>query len=336
MSTRNKAGAGPGHWIKAALLLASLSLWPVAAPSAQTMRLGHMWPTTSTWGQAIEQFAQLVNQKTGGRYRIQVFPDGQLGNERENEESLRLGTLEFTFGGPGVLGGFDPRIGLFDMPFLFRDYEHANAVMDGPIGKELFDVYRQATGIRILASAAQGFRFVMTRRTAINTVQDLAGLKIRTPEAETFIRAFRAMGANPVPVPFGETYLALQSGVVDGIEGTPAVMRDFKFYEVGRHVAQTMHIMATLQLLVSDTIYAKLPAETRAAIDAAAVEAWGNARRAAQAENEQATNELVTRHGVTMTRPDMAPTRNALQSYWREWGTRTNSLKFIEAVQSMQ
>lgn len=318
-------------------IAAVLLMYPftyVNASESQSMRFAHMWPASSNWGQAVEEFSTLVHERTEGRYTVQVFPDGQLGNERENLESLQLGTLEFTFGGPGVMAGFDPSIGIFDMPFLFRDYEHANAVMDGPAGQQIFDTYLDGTGIRILASGAQGFRYVLTKANPVESIDDLANLKIRTPEAETFIRAFRALGANPVPVPWGETYLAFQTGVVDGMEGTPSVMRDFKMYEVGTFVAETRHIMASLHILVSEGVYSELPDDIKQAIMTSAKEAWAGARERALNEDLAALEELITQHGATVTTPDMSPVANDMETYWQEWAERAGAHELIDAVRN--
>ena len=119
------------------------------------------------------------------------------------------------------------------MPFLFRDYAYANAVTDGPVGESVFENVRQASGIRVLASGAQGSRYIMTASRVIGSMDDLAGLKIRVPEADTFLETFLLVGANPVSIPWGETYLAVQSGMADGLEGVPEVLVDFKMYEVG-------------------------------------------------------------------------------------------------------
>ncbi|MGH6903417.1 MAG: TRAP transporter substrate-binding protein, partial [Geminicoccaceae bacterium] len=290
----------------------------------QTLRFAHMWPPDSGWGQAAQKFADLVQERTGGRYEVKVFPQGQLGNERELEEGLQIGNLDFTFGGPGVLTNFDPLIGVFDLPFLFESYEQANEVMDGPIGAEAFDSLRENAGIRVLASGAQGFRYVLTKDKPIGAISDIEGLKIRVPEAETFLEAFRLIGANPVPIPWGETYTGMQTGVVDGLEGVPEVLQNFKMYEVGKNVARTGHVLATLQLLVSEQIYQGLPDDVKQIVDDAAREAWHAQREAAQAGNVEAEATL-EQLGVVFTDPPVAPFQEAVRPYWDEWGQRNDA-----------
>ena len=315
------------------IAIAGIGVAPRAEAADKTMRFGHMWPASSGWGQAAQHFADLVKERSGGKLEIRVYPDGQLGSERENEEGLQVGNLDVTFGGPGVLTNFDPKIGIFDMPFMFRDYAQANAVMDGPIGAKVFENLRAHAGIRVLASGAQGFRYILTKKP-INSIADLKNLKIRVPEAETFLKTFQLIGANPVSVPWGETYMAEQSGVVDGLEGVPEVLLNFKMYEVAKSAAKTNHILATLQLMMSDKVYQALPADMQKIVDAAAKEAWNAQRDAAQKGNEQAEAQLA-KLGVKFTSPDLKPFQAAVQPFWSEWAAKTGSSDLVEAIQKL-
>jgi TRAP-type transport system periplasmic protein len=315
------------------LLLALLALdLPTAIAADRTLRFGHIWPPAGGWGGAAQRFADLVNQRTGGRIEVKVFPSSQLGNERELEEGLQIGNVDFTFGGPGVLTNFDPAIGIFDMPFMFRDYAHATRVMDGPIGQQVWDSLRTKAGIRVLASGAQGFRYVLTRTKPVRAMEDLKGLKIRVPEAETFLRTFRLIGANPVAVPWGETYLALKNGVVDGMEGVPDVILNQKMFEAGKYIAKTGHIMATLQLLVSEKTYQSLSPEVRRIIDETGLEVWRAQRAAAQADNEKAEADLAEK-GLTFATMDLKPFQAAVRPFWDEWAKKTGSAGLVDAIQ---
>jgi tripartite ATP-independent transporter DctP family solute receptor len=303
-----------------------------ATAADRTLRFGHIWPPEGGWGGAAQRFADLLTQRSGGKVAVKVFPSSQLGNERELEEGLQIGNIDFTFGGPGVLTNFDPAIGIFDMPFMFRDYTHANRVMDGTIGREVWDSLRTKAGIRVLGSGAQGFRYVLTRTRPVKSIEDLKGLKIRVPEAETFLRTFRLLGANPVGVPWGETYLAVQNGVVDGLEGVPDVILNHKMFEVGKYVAKTGHIMATLQLLVSEKTYQSLSPELRKVIDETGLEVWRAQRQAAQADNERAEAELVKR-GLQFAAIDIKPFQAAVRPLWDEWAKKTGMAGVIDAIQ---
>ena len=134
----------------------------VSAQGDKTLRFGHMWPPTDVWGRGAQKFADLVKSRTNGKYDVKMFPSGQLGNEREMEEGLQVGNLDFTFGGSDVMSQFEPKMAVFALPFMFRDYNHSNAVLDGPVGMKVHEALRQK-GIRVLAAGAQGFRYVLTQ-----------------------------------------------------------------------------------------------------------------------------------------------------------------------------
>jgi TRAP-type C4-dicarboxylate transport system substrate-binding protein len=163
-------------------------------------------------------------------------------------------------------------------------------------------------------------------------MEDLKGLKIRVPEAETFLRTFRLIGANPVAVPWGETYLALKNGVVDGMEGVPDVILNQKMFEAGKYIAKTGHIMATLQLLVSEKTYQSLSPEVRKIIDETGLEVWRAQRAAAQADNEKAEADLAQK-GLTFATMDLNPFQAAVRPFWDEWAKKTGSAGLVDAIQ---
>ena len=313
---------------------AAIGSFSIARAQARTLRFGTIWPATGSWADGVTDFAAAVKTRSNGALDVRVFPASQLGNERELEEGLQLGNLDFTYGGPGVLTNFDPKIGIFDMPFMFRDYAQSTKVMDGPIGQEVWDSMREKAGIRVLSSGAQGFRYVLTRSKAISKLDDIKGQKIRTPEAETFLRTFRLLGANPVGVPFGETYLAVKNGVVDGMEGVPDVMVNLKFFEVGKFIARTGHIMATLQMLVSEKTYQSLSPEHRKIVEEEATRAWHKQRDDAKIGNEKAEQTLA-QQGCQFTNVDLPAFQAAVRPLWDEWGKKTGMEKTIEAIQKL-
>jgi tripartite ATP-independent transporter DctP family solute receptor len=295
------------------------------------LRFGHMWPASSVWGKGAQRFADLLNQKTNGHYTVRVYPDGQLGAERDMEEGLGVGNLDCTFGGSDVLTQFEPKMGIFTMPFLFPDYAHANAVMDGPIGEEVFNALRTRAGIRVIGSGAQGFRDVLTKKP-INSMADMKDVKIRVPESDVMLKLFRALGANPVSVPWTQTYMSAKSGVIDGLEGVPEVLLDFKMYEVGKYVAKTGHILATLQLLVSDKVYQGLPPDVQKAMDDAGHQAWDEARTAAQAGNETALTKMGSL-GEHFTTPDLTPFKEAVRPFLTDWAKANGATALLDRIQ---
>jgi tripartite ATP-independent transporter DctP family solute receptor len=302
------------------------------AQAAKTLRFGHMWPANDLWGQGAQRFADLIKQRTQGRYEVRMHPAGQLGNEREMHEGLQVGNLDFGFGGSDVLSQFEPKMAVFALPFMFRDYEHSNAVLDGEVGQKVHEALRQR-GIRVLAAGAQGFRYVLTKKP-ISSIADLKNLKIRVPEGEVMLRLFQLVGASPVSVPWTETYMAAKNNVVDGLEGVPLVLLNFKMYETGKSVAKTRHVLATLNLLASEKVLQSLPADVQRIVQQSGREAWHWTRDAARSANEKAEEELVKR-GVQFTSPDVKPFQQAVRPYWTEWAAKTNSADIVEAIQKM-
>jgi TRAP-type transport system periplasmic protein len=324
-----------GHAFAVTLVAAFLWMSGMATASAQvekTLRFGHMWPPGDVWGQGAQKFADLLKERTNGKYEVRMHPSGQLGNEREMEEGLQVGNLDFTFGGSDVLSQFEPKMAVFALPFMFRDYNHSNAVLDGPVGQKVHEALR-ARGIRVLAAGAQGFRYVLTQKP-INSVGDMKNLKIRVPEGEVMLRLFQLIGASPVSIPWTETYMAAKNNVVDGLEGVPLVLLNFKMYEAGKQVAKTRHVLATLNLMVSDKVFQSLPSDIQKIVQDTGKEAWNWTREAAKAGNENAEVEL-EKLGVKFTSPDVKAFQEAVRPYWTEWATKTNSADIVDAIQKM-
>jgi tripartite ATP-independent transporter DctP family solute receptor len=316
------------------LILVVFTMTPCYAKEVK-LRLAHHFAPKDTWSIAADEFAKLVGQKSKGELVIKAFSGGQLGGERDYLEGLQLGTVDLAVAGPGVMANFDPMIGVFDLPFLYKNYAHANRVMDGPAGAKVFESYARNARIKILASAGQGFRYVLTKKKAIHSIEDIKGLKIRTPEAPTFVKTFQLIGANPTPVAWPEAYSAVETGVVDGMEGTPEVMLNHNFYELAKNVARTRHIMATLQLVMSMKTWDSLSEGHQNIIAEAANEIWINKqRKTAEGGNISAENKLMEL-GVEFTDPDLEPFRKAVRPLWTDWGEKYNAMDLVEMVAAM-
>jgi len=300
------------------------------------LRLAHHFALKDTWSIAAEEFAKLVEQKSKGETVIKVFGGGQLGAERDYLEGLQLGTIDLAISGPGVMTNFDPLIGIFDLPFLYKNYVHANNVMDGPVGARVFESYANNARIKILASAGQGFRYVLTKKAVIKSIEDIKGVKIRTPEAPTFVRTFQLIGANPTPVSWTEVYSALEAGVVDGMEGTPEIILTHRFHELAKNCARTRHIMATLQLIISMKTWNSLSPEHQKIVAEAANEIWrNNQRNTAEQGNINAEKKLMDL-GVKFTDPDSEPFRKAVHPFWAEWGKKYNVMDIVDQANAMK
>ena len=242
----------------------------IAAPVV--LKLGHVAAADpkDNWQAGATEFAKLVEQKSKGDVKVQVFPSSQLGNDRDMAEGMRLGSVDFSLNA-GVLSNFEPRLGLLEIPYIFRDPEHMRKVLSGPVGQELVTSL-QKSGIRVLGWWERGPR-QLTANKPVKTPADIKGMKIRVPEIPVSVDAWRAFGANPTPMAFGEVYSGLQQKVIDGQENPLAIINSAKLNEVQKTVNQTNHVYGYVALAMSDKTWQKLTPEQRTAITEAAKEA---------------------------------------------------------------
>ncbi|MEO8536184.1 MAG: DctP family TRAP transporter solute-binding subunit, partial [Betaproteobacteria bacterium] len=216
-------------WLPLAASILALACAPVAAQT--TLRMNISIAQNSHYGVAIDTFASEVAKRTNGRYQIQNFYSGALGAERDSIEALQLGTLDLTMTSTGPVPNFVPDLAILDIPFLFRDYAHARAVLDGPIGQQMLQKF-EPKGIHALAWGENGFRNMTNSRHPVTTPEDLKGLKMRTMENPVHIQAYRAFGIIPTPMAFTEVFTALQQGTVDGQENPLSVITSAKLDQV--------------------------------------------------------------------------------------------------------
>lgn len=263
---------------------------------------------------------------------VKVFPASQLGQTREVIEAMRLGSgAAGTTGGPAEYASFVRRLGVLGLPFLWKSYEHALAVLDGPVGKEL-DQDMEKAGFRTLSWAVSwGYRNVITSKKEVKQAADLKGLKIRTIPTKVFVAAINSMGANATPMNFGEIYTSLQSGVLDGYEHTAATTISFKMYEVACCMALTKHLMDPTFLVFSLAEWKKLSPAVQAALQKAANEAAKVVREMAPQREGQALAE-VKRLGMKVNEIDTAPLVKASLKAQDELAKEFGAEKLLEQI----
>jgi len=205
--------------------------------SAQTiLKIGYAVPTNSHYGVGSTVLCDEIEKGTQGRYKCQHFPSSALGGEREMIEAVQLGTLDIVNTSTGPVGNFVPEVKIVDIPFLFRDYDHARRVLDGPIGQDILTKF-PSKGLVGLAWAENGFRHMTNSKRAIVKPSDTVGLKMRTMENKVHMDGYRAFGIAPTPMAFPEVYGALQQGTVDGQENPIPVILAGKFSQVQKHLS---------------------------------------------------------------------------------------------------
>jgi TRAP-type transport system periplasmic protein len=273
-------------------LASALAVGFVASAAAQTtMKISISVAQNSHQGVGIDTFAKEVEKRTQGRYKIQTFYSGSLGGERESIEAVQLGTQELTFTSTGPVPNFVPEARILDIPFLFRDKSHARAVLDGPIGQDMLTKF-EPKGFKALAWGENGVRHMTNSKRAVNTPDDLKGLKMRTMENPVHVAAYKGFGIVPTPMAFPEVFTALQQGTVDGQENPLSVIMAAKFDQVQKHLSLTGHVYSPAIFLMSKAAFDKLSAADKTAFLESAKEAAKANRARVDEDDSKGVAEL--------------------------------------------
>ena len=283
------------------------------------LQLGHGAMESHPTHLAAVRLAELVAERSDGELVIEVFPNRQLGEERELVEGLQLGTVDMAIVSTGPLGGFVPAINVVDMPFLFEDSEHAYTVFDGPIGQELLDNFRNV-GIVGAAIWENGWRHLTSNRP-IQEPSDLQGVKIRTMENEIHMAAFRELGAGPVPMVWGEVYTSLQQGVIDAQENPITIIYTNALWEVQDYVQLTGHVYGPHVVLISEASLNRLPEELQTLL-LDTIREVSSYQREKSAELTAEMSEGLRSEGMEILEVDTAPFREAMQPVYDQYAER--------------
>ena len=244
--------------LKPLLIGLGLATGLVAGASAQTvLKLGYATAATSHYGVGSTVFCDDIEKGTQGRYKCQQFPASALGGEREMIEAVQLGTLDIVNTSTGPVGNFVPEVKIVDIPFLFRDYDHARKVLDGAIGQDILTKF-PSKGLVALGWTENGFRHMTNNKQPIVKPSDAAGLKMRTMENKVHMDGYRTFGIQPTPMAFPEVFGALQQGTVDGQENPIPVILASKFSQVQKHLSLTGHVYSPGLLITSPRLMNKL------------------------------------------------------------------------------
>ncbi len=278
---------------------------------AIVLRLAHVLDSGHPVHEGMDFFARRVEELSGGRVVVPIFPNGQLGSEPETMEQAQNGALAFVKTSAAAMEGFVPEMAVFGMPYLFRSEEHYWDVLFSDIGDEFLEMGRRV-GLVGICYYDSGSRSFYTVRTPVRTPDDLRGQKVRVLPSRTAMDMVSAFGGSPVPVPWGELYTALQQGMVDGAENNPPSLLSSRHYEVARHYSLNEHVRLPDIMVISELIWDRLSSEIQDWIMQAARESTDYQREVWQRESDAALVEL-ERQGVQIYHPDSAPFREAAQ-----------------------
>jgi tripartite ATP-independent transporter DctP family solute receptor len=271
--------------------------------SERTLRWAQQNSLEHPQGQGAKKFAEVVEQKSGGKIKVRVFPSGQLGGDLPNISALQGGTLDLMVLNAGLLSSNVKDFAVFDLPFLFNTPEEADTVADGPVGKKMFDKL-QEKGLVGLGYFDLGFRNVTNSKRPISKLEDFGGIKLRVLQSPLFIDLFNTLGANTVAMPFPEVYTALEQKVIDGQENPFTVIRDSKFSEVQPYLSITRHVYNPQSVIMSKKTWDKLSADEKKIVQEAADEAEAYQRKLSREQAAKALEDL-TKAGMKVN--EIAP-----------------------------
>ncbi len=305
-----------------ALITAALTVLAAGtAPAQTTFKMNISVSQNSHYGVAVDTFAAEVEKRTGGRYKIQNFYSSALGNEREAVEAVQLGTLDLVMTSTGPIPNFVPEVAILDIPFLFRSYEHARAVLDGPIGQEMLTNF-DSKGFKALAWGENGFRHMTNNKVAVKSPADLKGLKLRTMENPIHIQAYKGFGIIPTPMGISEVFTGLQQGTVDGQENPLTVIQAWKFDQVQKHLTLTGHVYSPAVILMNKGLWDKLSAADKDAFLAAAREAVKANRARIDSDEQTVVSDLRSKGMQVIEDVDRSQFQAALAPVFAEFNKK--------------
>ena len=306
----------------------------VFAQQAKEVKIGYALAVNSHYGAAAQAWADAVEKGTNNAFKFKQFPSSALGGERELIEGLQLGTVEAVIVSTGALSNFVPDVGVVDIPFLFRDTQHARAVLDGAFGQDLLAKFK-ARGLIALAWGEQGFRHLSNNKHAVQKVEDLKGLKIRVTENPVHITAFKTLGASPTPMSWPEVIGALQQGTIDGQENPISVLASTKLWQVQKHLTLTAHVYAPVALIVSPSFWSGLTDAQKATFTQGAKVGALASRAFVDAVEKKGVEEAKSHGMQVVTQVDQAAFRAALEPAYKQYATKFGQ-KTLDAIASVK
>ena len=273
-------------------------------------------------------------KNSGGRIKIDIYPNAQLGFERDLIEGMRVGTIDAGVITNAPISGFEPRMMVLDLPFIFKSREGAFKVMDGDIGKRLFG-YLEAQNLKGLAYFDAGWRTVVSTKKALVKPEDYVGTRFRVLESPLYVATFKSLGVNATPMNFGEVYTGLRQGTIDSLDLPVYVVHAAKFYEVAKYMAMTEHMLTPVVLMMSNTKFKSLPADLQQAIVKSAQDVTAVQRQIALDTNNDLLNKLRDLKMEIVPVPDKRPFQTRMQAVYTEFEGKIGK-DLIQAVQAAQ
>lgn len=318
------------------LIKASASILIIAGTLAQAqantvLKLAHAAPDSDTQQAAAEHFAELVEERTNGEITINIFGNGLLGGDQQMIAAVRNGLIDIELSGNPNFTGLEPALGAFDLPYIFADREEAYQVLDGDVGQRALDLLSDKN-LKGLAFWEVGFRAMTNSKRPIKTPDDVRGLVMRTNSNESLIEAFSLLGANPVPMPIGELYTALETGTVDAQDHPVGIVWSAGFHEVQDYLSLTNQAYTSLIMVMNQEKFDSLSPEYQQALLSSAREA-GDYQRELNLEKEQEILDRMRANGMQIEEEvDTAAFQAVIRPTWDSY-IEENGSEWTDAIQ---
>ncbi len=315
-----------------AALLASATLAGGAMACEITLRSSDTHPDGYPTVEGVKAMAAEVKDKSGGRICIEVFPSSQLGEEKDTIEQTQFGVIDMVRASFGSFNNIVPTAQLMSLPYLFRSEDHMHKVMDGPIGQDIAKDF-EAKGLVPLAYYDGGSRSFYNSQKPIQSIDDLKGMKIRVMQSDVFVDMMQALGANATPLPYGEVYSSIQTGVIDGAENNWPSYDSSGHFEVAKYITLDQHLMVPELVAISKMAWDKLSPEDQAILRTAAQNS-AQVQRKLWAEQEKKSEEKVIAAGSQVIRDiDKTPFIEAMVPVYEKYVTTPEAKDLVTRIQ---
>jgi tripartite ATP-independent transporter DctP family solute receptor len=283
-------------------LLAASSLFMATSSMAATFKVAIGDAQGSAQWEMVSKFKTSFESKTGGKHKVDLFPNGQLGSEETTVNAASMGTLDMSVLAINNVTPFSPTVGILTLPYVIQSAAEARTLVTGEVGKELIANTVRDAGVRIVGWSFSGFRVLTNSKRPVRTLADLKGLKIRVPKNEIMIASYQAWGLNPTPMAWSETFTALQQGVVDGQDNPYITVHSMKFNEVQKYITNIRYVFSLEPIIVGEGTFQSQPADVQKAILEAGAEATEHSYTWLQETEDRIKKEL-TAKGMQITEP---------------------------------
>jgi tripartite ATP-independent transporter DctP family solute receptor len=328
---KSSALAAAGLSVGGTALLAGKTATAGTGPVLE-FKFAEIQPAQGIYARYEAKFGKLLEERTGGAVKIALFAGGALGGEKDVMEGLRMGSVHVGLMGLTLMPFLDVIWG----PYVFRDNDHARKVLNGEFGQSWKErVLKESGGLRLIDYVYFGPRQLSTRNTPGRTPADLKGLKIRVMEAPIYIATWKALGANPVPMAWGEVFTGLQQGTIDAQENPLELIVSNSLFEVQKYVALTSHVRPYRFLMMNDAAFNKMSKDQQKIF----VETWKEIEKEIEQEyiaSDQKFLDLLKSKGVTIVQPDTNAYREATKNVWKEFMPKAWGEGVYEKVQAIK